>query len=433
MNGTRVAILSVGDELILGQIEDSNAPFLARELQRIGCMPGERRTIADDRAALAQALRELIAGNDAVIVTGGLGPTLDDITREALLDVIDSGKELQQDPAGIAHLHSWFAARGREMALSNLRQALRPPSARLLANPNGTAPGLAATFAACHVFCLPGPPAEMRPMFTAAVAPMLFDAQSVVLTAALHTIGLGESNIASQLNELMDRAREPLVGTTASDGVITIRVRATGTATAARTALEDSIRIIRERVGDIVFGRDEETLASSVGALMLARSLTLATAESCTGGLIGALVTDVAGSSAWYRGGFIPYENARKEVDLAVNANTIIAHGAVSHETAIELARGALARTGADYALSTTGIAGPSGGSESKPVGTVFIALARREGDVLSRRFLFAGNRAAVRSRAARMALACARVALLDDASRVLLWSEAEAIRVERC
>ncbi len=433
MNGTRVAILSVGDELILGQIEDSNASFLARELQRIGCMPGERRTIADDRAALAQALRELVAGNDAVIITGGLGPTLDDITREALLDVIDCGKELQTDPAGVAHLHAWFHARGRTMAPSNLRQALRPPSARLLANPNGTAPGLIATFAACHIFCLPGPPSEMRPMFSASVAPVLFDAQSVVLTAALHTIGLGESALASQLDELMDRTRDVLVGTTASDGVVTIRVRATGTPDHARAALEDSIRTVRERVGDIVFGRDDETLASSVGSLMVSRSLTLATAESCTGGMIGALVTDVAGSSAWYRGGFIPYENARKEADLSVPAHTINTHGAVSHETAIELARGALTRTGADYALATTGIAGPSGGSAHKPVGTVFIALAMRGGDVISRRFVFPGNRAAVRARAARMALACARVALLDDPSRVLLWSEAEVIRVERC
>ena len=198
MSLARVAILSVGDELVLGQIEDTNAGWIARMLRSMGAMPGERRTVGDDRAALAQAMRDLAATHAALIVTGGLGPTLDDLTREALCDLVDgSDALLVEDPAGVAHLRRWFEARGRPMPVSNLRQAMRPPSARLLDNPHGTAPGLAAATrdGACQIFCIPGPPNEMRPMFATFVEPELRRERDVVATTALHTIGLGESAI----------------------------------------------------------------------------------------------------------------------------------------------------------------------------------------------------------------------------------------------
>lgn len=431
MSGVPVALLSVGDELVLGQVEDTNASWIARALQRIGAMPGERRTVADDRAALARAIGELASGHRALIITGGLGPTLDDLTREALGDIVDPGAALVEDPAGIEHLRGWFERRGRAMPVSNLRQAMRPPSARLLANPNGTAPGIAARAGACEIFCLPGPPNEMRPMFEAAVAPALSDPTQVVLTAALHTIGLGESAIAEQLGPLMQRGREPSVGTTASDGIVSIRVRATGEASAARAALDATVAECRARTGAIIFGSDGESLAAVVGGMLAARGATLATAESCTGGLLGAFITEVAGSSAWFRGGFVTYENARKVADLGVRDATLAAHGAVSHETAIEMARGALARTGATVALSTTGVAGPGGGSDAKPVGTVFVAVAVAGDAVYSRRFHFPGDRTTVRRRTAHLALACARFALLGEGARPLLWSESEAVRVE--
>jgi nicotinamide-nucleotide amidase len=254
----------------------------------------------------------------------------------------------------------------------------------------------------------------------------------VVATAALHTIGLGESSVGELLGDLMKRGREPSVGTTASDGIVSIRLRATGSREAAHAALEADVAACRTRVGSVIFGRDGETLASVVGAMLLERGLTLATAESCTGGLLGARVTDVPGSSAWYAGGFVTYANARKVTDLGVRETTLRDHGAVSHETAIEMARGALARTGASIALSTTGVAGPSGGSDAKPVGTVYIALAERGGSIYSRRFHFPGDRATVRSRTAHLALASARFALLGEATRALLWAEGEACRVER-
>ena len=422
-----VAILSVGDELVLGQIEDTNASWLARALQAIGRMPGERRTVSDDRAALADALRTLASTHAAVIVSGGLGPTLDDLTREALLDVISPREELVSDESGVEHLRGWFEKRGRPMPLSNLRQALRPASARLIPNPHGTAPGIAATFAPdavardgnhCHIFCLPGPPNEMKPMFDAFVAPVLRDDSNIVATAALHSIGLGESTLAERLGDLMERGREPSVGTTASDGIVSIRVRATGAHDAARAALEATVDECLKRAGNIVYGRDGEPLAAVVGRMLVERGLTISTAESCTGGLVGAFLTEVAGSSAWFMGGAITYANERKTSDLGVAPATIEAYGAVSHETAIEMARGALARFNTDIAIATTGVAGPSGGSEVKPVGTVYVAVALRgtapaaHGEIFSRRFHFPGDRTTIRRRTAHLALACTRAHL---------------------
>jgi nicotinamide-nucleotide amidase len=442
-----VAILSVGDELVLGQIEDTNASWLARALQAIGRMPGERRTVGDDRAALADALRTLASTHAAVIVSGGLGPTLDDLTREALLDVVAPGEELVSDESGVEHLRGWFEKRGRPMPVSNLRQALRPASARLIPNPHGTAPGIAATLASdafsrdgarCHIFCLPGPPNEMKPMFEAFVAPVLRDDSNIVATAALHSIGLGESTLAERLGDLMERGREPSVGTTASDGIVSIRVRATGARDAARVALEATVDECLKRAGSIVYGRDGEPLAAVVGRMLVERGLTISTAESCTGGLLGAFITEVAGSSAWYMGGAITYANERKTSDLGVAPSTIATHGAVSHETAIEMARGALARFNTDIAIATTGIAGPGGGSDAKPVGTVYVAVALRgtpgdaRGEIFSRRFHFPGDRTTIRRRTAHLALACTRFALLGEGARALLWSEGEAVRVER-
>ncbi|MFZ9880893.1 MAG: CinA family nicotinamide mononucleotide deamidase-related protein, partial [Phycisphaerales bacterium] len=362
----RVAVLSVGDELVLGQIEDTNASWIARELQRIGCMPGERRTVADDRLQLARAMHELSATHGALIVTGGLGPTLDDLTREALLDVVDAGGRLETDPAGVDHLRGWFERRGRAMPASNLRQAMRPRGAWLLGNPNGTAPGIAARIRAVEVFCLPGPPNEMRPMFTSFVEPALSSPTRAVLTTALHTIGVGESTLAERLGELMRRDRQPSVGTTASDGIVSIRVRSEGAVDEARMALAATVADCERAAGSLVYGRDGEPLAEVVGRMLLARGLALATVESCTGGLVGAMVTDVAGSSAWYLGGFVTYSNERKMADVAVRRETLEAHGAVSAQTACEMARGCLSRTGADVAIATTGVAGPSGGRSSK-------------------------------------------------------------------
>lgn len=431
MTQRRVAILSIGDELVLGQIEDSNAAWIARELQRHGALPGERRTVGDETHAIAEAMRGLSRRHDAIVATGGLGPTLDDLTRDALAAVVDTDARLVEDPAGIEHLRNWFDRKGRAMPAANARQALRPPTARLLDNPHGTAPGIEAALGERRIFCLPGPPNEMQPMFERFVAPAVGGGGRVVLTAALHSIGLGESSLAERLGELMRRGREPSVGTTASNGIVTIRVRSSGEPDIARDALDATVAECLVRAGSVVYGRDGEPLAAVVGRMLAERGATLATAESCTGGLLGGLVTDAAGSSAWYLGGFVAYANERKAADLGVAESTLARFGAVSHETAIEMCRGALARTDARFAVSTTGVAGPGGGSESKPVGTVYVAVAERGGCVHSRRFHFPGDRATVRGRTAHLALAALRFALLGEPDRPLLWSEGEAVRVE--
>lgn len=269
-------------------------------------------------------------------------------------------------------------------------------------------------------------------MFEAWVGPILARPGSVVATAALHSIGLGESSVAERLGELMERGREPSVGTTASDGVVTVRIRATGARDDAHAALEATVAECRARLGSFVFARDGGTLAGEVGALAASGGLVIATAESCTGGLVGAAFTEVAGSSAWYAGGFVTYANARKVADLGVREETLAAHGAVSHETAVEMARGACARTGADIAIATTGVAGPGGGSAEKPVGTVFVAVAAPDGMIYSRRFQFPGDRATVRSRTVRLGLSCLRFALLGAPTQTFLWSEGEAVRAVR-
>ena len=438
MTQLRIAILSVGDELVLGQIDDTNASWLARRIPALGVMAGERRTVGDDQASIARAIVELSRTHSAVVVTGGLGPTLDDLTREALADAIalasgESRAPLEEDPAGIAHLRKWFEEKGRVMPPLNRRQALRPPGTSLLANPNGTAPGIATwSSAPLCVFCLPGPPREMQPMFDAEVAPQIAVDGAVVLTAALHTVGLGESSLAEILGELMDRSRMPSVGTTAKAGIVTIRIRAEGNVIDAQRALDATVDVCRSRVSNIIFGRDEDTLESSVGALLLAYGATLATAESCTGGLVSARLTDVPGSSAWFKGGFVVYANERKMEDLGVPSSVLDEFGAVSHATAVALARGALRRTTSDYAISTTGVAGPTGGSLEKPVGTVFIAIAdRARAEVCSRRFQMTGSRQTIRERSTVMALAALRNALLDNPLQSLLWAESERVHVE--
>lgn len=454
----RAALLSVGDEILLGQQLDTNSAWLAAALAGLGWIVDQHRTVADDRAAIASALRELAEGHGAVIVTGGLGPTLDDLTREALGDVIAPGQPLLEDPAGVAHLHCWFTARGRAMSASNLRQAMCPPGARLLANPNGTAPGLAARWRfgpgangpggkgpsgngpmadACSgtlrlFFCLPGPPREMQPMFRDHVAPELVGAAegSVVLTATVPQIGLGESVAAERLGELMERGRNPSVGTTASGGIVKARVRVerdASRAADARRELDTTVEHVLATWAPYAFARSDSTLVEALAALLRERRLSLAVAESCTGGLLGATIVDFPGASDFFVGGFLTYSNALKTALLGVPEALLEAHGAVSEPTARAMALAAADRTDASCALAITGVAGPAGGSPEKPVGTVFIAVTLPRGGERAtrvRRFQFTGDRRDIRERAAAMALQMLRLELLGETSAPLLWEQ---------
>lgn len=421
------AIVSIGDELTLGESPDGNAGWLAGRLGALGVETREIRVVPDDRAAIAGALRELAGRFDLVVATGGIGPTRDDLTREALGDVVAPDRELETDPRGLAHLERCFARTGRRMPKSNLSQATRPAGTLLLDNRRGTAMGIAATYGGCAIFVLPGPPAEMRRMFEGQVLPRLeVESGGARRTALVHAYGLGESAADELLGGLAERGRRPLVGITTSGSIVTARIRAdTDDEAAAR-----QVDAVRDRIGEAwrpwAYGGGDDTLASVTGALLAAANRTVATAESCTGGWLARLIVDVPGSSAWYGGGWVTYSDALKTSCLDVAAPLIESHGAVSEPVAVAMAAGALSRGGADEALAITGIAGPDGGSEARPVGTVFIALARRgAADVAVRRFAFPGDRADVRDRAAKSALQMLRFALLDVGPDVrLLWEK---------
>ncbi len=430
------AIVSVGDELVLGQTQDTNARWLADRLASLGVVPVEIVAVGDDARAHAAALERLSAVADLIVCTGGLGPTADDLTREALAAA--GGDTLVEDPIALAQIESWFGARGREMPDLNRAQARRPSRGASLANLIGTAPGVSATIGEapgrrCDVFCLPGPPAEMAPMFEAQVVPRLVPPHDrCVRTRVLHCAGLGESAIATRLGDMMSRSRVPLIGTTASGGVVSVRLRYTGPLAGeeADEALERDARRIRALVGPHVFGEGATTLPQAVVESMRARASSLAVAESCTGGRLAGRLTDVPGSSQVFRGGWVCYSEARKRDDLGV-APAILGPrgpGVYSRECAAAMAEGALRRADATHALSTTGIAGPEGGRPDQPVGTVYVGLAWKEpGAVRSvaREFRFVGEREGVRSWAVVSALSLLWMTLAGASETRLLFEAA--------
>lgn len=417
-------MLAIGDELILGQKTDTNSAWVSDRLTASGVRVVEHVTVADDLGRVVDAIRRLGAGVDLLVITGGLGPTADDLTRAGLASAM--GEELVEDGAALAEIQGWFRGRGREMPGLNRVQALRPAGARCLPNPNGTAPGLAASLSigatSCDVFCLPGPPHEMTPMFESFVGPAIRRAEGfVVETRALHTFGLGESDVAARLGDLMDRDRNPLVGTTASLGVVTCRLRFEGRASGseATRALDEAERAVRSRLGNVVFavgGESGEALARAVIERLRERGERLVVVESCTGGLLGQTVTRVPGSSDVMLGGWLTYANELKTAAVGVRPETLARVGAVSPEVAVEMAEGGLEAAapagGATHALAITGVAGPGGGSEAKPVGTVWIARASAGHPTDVRRFLFRGGREGVRRWAANSALGMLRLEL---------------------
>lgn len=410
------AVLSIGDELIAGDSVDTNAPWLSSRLFDLGWRVIERRTAADDAVTIASAITDLAARADVLISTGGLGPTLDDLTRAAMARAIE--EELVEDDGAARTIRAWFARSGRELPEVNLVQALRPASAACLENPNGTAPGLRGAIGATRVYALPGPPREMQPMFESLVAPELAGGDAWT-TRALHTFGIGESDVAQRLGDLLARDERVVAGTTASEGVVSVRLRAP--ATRARE-LATAERRVRDALGVYVFGEGDDTLASATLGMLRARDETLALAESCTGGLLGSMITSVAGSSDVFAGGWVSYSNRFKRDHLGVDESTLSTHGAVSSETAYAMARGALARSGADHALSITGVAGPDGGTPGKPVGTVWIGYAKGGGDVETRLFRFPGERETVRRRSAMAALGMLRLSVCQLRDETLLW-----------
>jgi nicotinamide-nucleotide amidase len=347
-----------------------------------------------------------------LIVTGGLGPTLDDVTREAV--AASFGAPLAENAQCREAIEAMFSSRGWTMNPTNLRQAFIPAGAEPLANPVGTAPGFHLHMSGCHLFAMPGVPAEMVRMWVDQVAPRLArlaPPRRVLADRTLRTFGLGESTVGQRIENLMRRGRNPQVGTLASGGVVSIRMRASAATEAeARRLLDRDEASVRAQLRCAVVG--EATLPQAVAALLTRRGATLAAAESCTGGLVAHLVTDVPGASAFFLEAAVTYSNASKTSRLGVSESLLAEHGAVSDPVARAMAEGMRGRSGADYAVSTTGIAGPGGGTERKPVGLVHLALAGPEGTT-SRRVVLPGDRERIRERAAMVALDMLRLRLM--------------------
>lgn len=423
------AILAIGDELVLGQSLDTNTRWLAARLVARGIRIAEHITVADDAVAITAALLRLASGADLVIATGGLGPTADDLTRRALADAL--GDPLIEDPAALEMLAARAREKGLDLTPERRSQALRPASARCLPNQRGTAPGLAAVIGGAEVYCIPGPPYEMTHVFEAAIEPLLrVPAGRVVAARTLRVFGIAEADAAGLLGDLMQRDRNPTIGTTVSGGIISVRLRYEGDASGADAALGADAAEVAARLAPHHFGADEDTLASACIAGLAERGDRLVTAESCTGGGIAAMLTDVPGSSAVVEGGWVTYSNEHKRAQLGVPGDLLETVGAVSREVAGAMAIGALA-AGAEasgparrWAIAVTGIAGPGGGTAGKPVGTVWIAIASTDGTADVRRFVFPGDRGRVRDLTAKTALMQLLLALRGEAATPLLFEE---------
>ncbi|MEB3242267.1 MAG: competence/damage-inducible protein A [Cyanobacteriota bacterium] len=374
-------ILCIGTELLLGDILNGNARWLARELASLGVPHHRQAVVGDNKERLIAAVREAAGRCRVLITTGGLGPTEDDLTTASLAAAFDA--PLVEHPEIWADIQAKLRGRGKPIPASNRRQALLPKGASVLPNAVGTAPGMIwSPLPGFTILTFPGVPSEMRAMWRATAEPWLRGAaiaEGVFLSRRLHVWGVGESRLAERVADLMERSN-PTVAPYAGGGQVTLRLTAKATdADAARSLLEPTEREVRERIGAACFGADDETLASVVLTRLIACRQTLAVAESCTGGALGAALAAVPGASEAWLGGVMAYANAAKRDLLGVPAELLAQWGAVSDPVALAMARGVRQRLGSDWALAVTGIAGPGGGTEDKPVGTVHLAVVGPE------------------------------------------------------
>jgi nicotinamide-nucleotide amidase len=407
-------ILSIGSELTSGQNLDTNSQWLSRRLAEIGIAVGWHTTVADDLDANIEAFRIASRRAGLVLATGGLGPTQDDLTREVLARV--AGVELVENAESLRQIEEMFRRRNRTMPQRNRVQALFPAGAVPIPNEYGTAPGIWMRLGNCWLAAMPGVPSEMHAMFETQVRPRLLAlglGGGVLVQRKINTFGLGESAIEEKLLDLTRRDHVPEVGITVHDAVISLRILARApTLAEAQAQIVPVEQTIRQRLGPLVFGADEEELQDAVAGLLESKRQSLATAEGVTAGLVAAQLSSVPGISAWFRGGISAYDNRLKVELLGVPQTLIDSRGAVSAEVAEAMAVGCRTHLRTDLAVSTVGVAGPNDGGPDKPVGLVYVALAW-SGGVSSVRFSWTGSRAEVQRRTAKLALNQVRLHLL--------------------
>lgn len=411
-----VEILSIGSELTSGANLDTNARWLSVKLSEAGFPVGYHTTIGDDLDVNVNSFKIALGRAQLILATGGLGPTADDLTRDALAKV--AGVPLEVHQPSLDFIESLFRIRKREMPASNRVQAMFPKGAVVVPNPNGTAPGIWMEVENGLVVCMPGVPREMYAMFNDWVMPRLkerFGSTHAIVRRTLRCFGAGESQIEEKLGDLTRRSRQPEVGITASQATISLHIVATAaTPEEALAATEPDANFIRRQLGDLVFGEGDDELHAVVARLLKEKGKTLGTAESCTGGLVGHLLTENSGVSAGYLGGVVAYSNQAKMDLLDVPADLLEKHGAVSAVVAEAMAAGCRKRFGTDLAVAITGIAGPDGGTPEKPVGLVFVSLAHQDG-FKTVRFLWGKDRSFTKICSAKTALNLVRLRLIGS------------------
>lgn len=382
-NYKNAQILCVGTELLLGDIVNTNAAFLSAQLAELGISVYKHICVGDNPERLSRALRDALSETDLIITSGGLGPTYDDLTKETIAAAL--GLELELHSPSLDRIKSYFERTGREMTPNNVKQAMIPHGATVFPNNNGTAPAMAAFGGENNsktVIMLPGPPNELIPLFHEQVKPFLMSHTDAVIDSVnIHFFGIGESALEEQIKDLMINATNPSIAPYCKSGEVRIRVTAKAeTHVKAKEMCDACVETIKQSsVGKFIYGIDTKTLENTLVLALRESGKTFACAESCTGGLIAKRITDISGCSDVFLGGCVTYANSVKQNILGVRAETLASFGAVSEQTALEMAEGVRKQTGADIGVSTTGIAGPSGGTPEKPVGTVFVAISAKD------------------------------------------------------
>ena len=406
-------IVTVGTEMLLGDLVDTNTAWLSARIAALGVGIYRHTTVGDNRERIVGVLREAASRSDLVVTTGGLGPTSDDLTNECLAAV--TGRRMIEYPEARAHVDEMFRKFGREPTQNNYKQALFPEGADLIPNPLGTAMGALLEADGTLFATLPGVPPEMKRMFEETLEPLIRTrSEGSIISKTLWFAGIGESALAEKVQDFLD-ATDPTVAPLAGQGKVRLRIT---TRAATQEEAEERIapveREILSRLGDYYFGEDEETLESAVGRLLKENRATLALAESCTGGLLAKRLTDIAGSSAYFKEGLVTYSNESKERLLGVPPEMLLEHGAVSELVARKMAEAVREISGADFGLSVTGVAGPDGGTKEKPVGLVFVGLSDAEETFAERLDLsaWAKSREAIRERSANRAFDLLRLRL---------------------
>ncbi len=404
----------MGTELLLGQITDTNATFICRELAAIGVDVYFRTTLGDNLGRIVEAIRLAAARSDVVLLTGGLGPTPDDVTREAIAEA--TGRPLREDPASRRAIEEYFRKLEREPTAANFKQALIPEGGRAIPNGAGTAPGVFLEHEGTVIIALPGVPREMEQMMRRFVLPELRARRPeglIIKSRVLRVIGLGESNVVKMAEEILARQTNPTIAPLAGRGEVLLRITAKcSSEQEADERIAETEAQLRQVLGEHIYGVDQATLEEDVVGRLIRAGKTIAVAESCTGGLIGNRITNVSGSSRCFPGGVVAYANEAKMALLGVDQDLLAKHGAVSAEVAAAMATGVRELFRADLGVSATGIAGPTGGTAEKPVGLVFIGLATAE-SVVTERHHFLRDRLDNKFRTSQAALALVRSYLL--------------------